>query len=111
MGSRKIQNKRARQVLARNLRAVLNTEKMSEAELARRSGVSQKQVKNTSRERTGTGVEVLTEMAKSLHVPAYQFLIPDRFAAGAPPEPTKLDRLIVAYLNATPQERASSMPP
>jgi transcriptional regulator with XRE-family HTH domain len=105
-GSQIISNPRARHTLAQNLRAALISKEWSESELSRRSNVSQKQVNNTCRERTGTGIEVMAELAKALQVPLYQLLIPNHFTADAPPEPTKLDKLIVAYLNATPQERA-----
>jgi transcriptional regulator with XRE-family HTH domain len=107
MGSLIVNNRRGREIFAQNLNSVLRSAKLSEAELARRSGVSQKQINNTARDRTGTGIEIMTQIAYALGVSAYQLLIPNRFANDDPAEPVKLDSLIVAYLNATPEERGA----
>lgn len=104
MGSPTIKNPLVRHLVAQNVRHYLLANEWSESELARRSGVSQKQVNNIVRERFGCTVEALFEIARAFHLPAYQLLIPGISESDA--LSTELDRIIVTYLNGSPRKRA-----
>lgn len=97
MGSPNIIDRGVRHLVAQNIRHYLRQNEWSEAELARRSGVSQKQVNNIVRQRYGCSVEALFIIARAFRVPAYQLIIAGRSESDA--LPTELDRVIVAYLN------------
>ncbi len=77
MGSPIIHVPEVRATLARNVRSCLEVLEWSQSELARRSGVSQKQVNNIVRERNGCGVEALHELGRALGVPYWLLLMPD----------------------------------
>ena len=103
MGSAAITNKKIRHLFAVNLRAYLAQREWSEHELARRSGISQKQVNNLARERYGCTLEAAELIAKTFGMPLWQLLVWGRSSSTAAPE--ALQRIVVAYLNATPDER------
>jgi transcriptional regulator with XRE-family HTH domain len=84
MGSPNIQSAAVRQTLSVNVRACLLERRWSESELARRSGVSQKQINNIVRQRTGCGVELLHELGRALGVPYWLLLVPSLGQATAP---------------------------
>ena len=77
MGSPIISVPAVRATLAENVRNCLNEREWSQSELARRSGVSQKQVNNIVRERNGCSVEALHEIGVALRVPFWLLLMPD----------------------------------
>lgn len=76
MGSPTLRSNRLRQLLSANVRSLLEEHEWSENELARRSGVSQKQVNNISVARTGCGIDALDYLAKALKVESWQLLLP-----------------------------------
>ena len=77
MGSPIISVPAVRATLAENVRRCLDEREWSESELARRSGVSQKQVNNIVRERNGCSVEALHELGQALGVPYWLLLMPN----------------------------------
>jgi len=110
-----IVNMKVRRQVASTLRKLLETNKWSEAELARitqsfnRPGdedhaISQKHVNNVMRERTSLSVESLHSFAKAMQIPAWQLLIPGRANSSA--SPRKLERVVIAYLNGDDALRA-----
>lgn len=103
MGSPTIKNPLVRHLVAQNVRHYLLTNEWSESELARRSGVSQKQVNNITRERYGCTVEALFEIARAFHLPAYQLLIPGISETDV--LNVELDRIIVSFLNGSARKR------
>jgi len=76
MGSPNIHVPAVRAILAENIRTYLDEIQWSESELARRSGVSQKQVNNIVRRRNGCSVEALHEIGAALRVPYWLLLMP-----------------------------------
>lgn len=76
MGSPTLKSEKLRALLARNVRAMLYTLQWSENELARRSGVSQKQVNNICMARTGCGIDALDAIARAMAVEPWQVLAP-----------------------------------
>ena len=64
-----------RRALARNIRAHLARLEWSEAELARRSGVSQKHINNATNQRTTSSIEVVDALARGFKVPAWMLLV------------------------------------
>ena len=103
MGSKAITNKKLRHLFAQNLRAYLAQNEWGEHELARRSGISQKQVNNLARERNGCTLEGAELIAKTFNMPLWQLLVWGRSASSATPE--ALQRIVVAYLNSSAEER------
>lgn len=77
MGSPNISAPEVRAMLAANIRDCLDRLEWSESELARRSGVSQKQVNNIVRQRNGCSVEALYELGRALGVPPWLLLMPE----------------------------------
>lgn len=77
MGSPNISVPSVRATLAANVRACLEQLEWSESELARRSGVSQKQVNNIVRRRNGCSVEALHELGQALGLPFWLLLMPN----------------------------------
>lgn len=77
MGSPVLKSEKTRQLLAKNLRAMLVTLQWSENELARRSNVSQKQVNNIAAARTGCGIDALEAIAKAMAIEPWQLLVPN----------------------------------
>ena len=77
MGSPYIHVLEVRETLARNIQTCLHVLEWSESELARRSGVSQKQVNNIVRERNGCSVEALHEIGVALRIPFWLLLVPN----------------------------------
>ena len=77
MGSPFISVPTVRATLAANVKSCLKHLEWSESELARRSGVSQKQVNNIVRRRNGCGVEALHEIGVALGVPFWLLLVPN----------------------------------
>lgn len=82
MGSPNISVPKVRAMLAANVRECLRRVEWSESELARRSGVSQKQVNNIVRERNGCSVEALHELGRALGVPFWLLLVPGMGSPG-----------------------------
>lgn len=76
MGSPNISVPAVREILAENVRACLDELEWSESELARRSGVSQKQVNNIVRQRFGCSVEALHQLGVALGVQHWLLLMP-----------------------------------
>jgi transcriptional regulator with XRE-family HTH domain len=103
MGSPTIKNPLVRHLVAQNVRHHLARLEWSEAELGRRSGVSQKQVNNIVRERYGCTIEALFEMARAFRVPPYSLIIPG--VAESDASPSQLDDVIVAFLNGDAKKR------
>jgi len=66
-----------RATLATNLKMCLERLDWSQSELARRSGVSQKQVNNIVRQRNGCGVEALAMLGQALNVHYWRLLMPN----------------------------------
>ena len=83
MGSPIISVPAVRAMLADNVRRCLDEREWSESELARRSGVSQKQVNNIVRRRNGCSVEALHEIGRALRVPYWLLLMPEMGRAEA----------------------------
>lgn len=81
MASRNITNAQIRRVLADNLNALLDQREWTQSELSRRCRVSQKQVNNSARQRTGTGIELIAEMARALGVEPWTLLCPQNLRA------------------------------
>jgi transcriptional regulator with XRE-family HTH domain len=98
-----------RATLAANIKACLEHLEWSESELARRSGVSQKQVNNIVRERNGCSVEALHELGRALGVPYWLLLIPNLGQAGRELDEQAEDRQSDADFEA--QEQVSACPP
>jgi DNA-binding Xre family transcriptional regulator len=77
VGSALLKSEKIRAVLARNMRAMLATQRWSENELARRSKVSQKQINNIAMERTGCGIDALDAIANAFACEPWQLLLAD----------------------------------
>ncbi len=103
MGSPTIKNALVRHLVAQNVRHHLHAREWSEAELGRRSGVSQKQVNNITRERYGCSVEAIFEIARAFRMPAYQLLITGISESDASTD--QLDQVVVGFLNADARKR------
>lgn len=76
------QRPQPRQVLARNVRFLMDRQGFSEAELAKRSGVSQKTINNILNQRVGSSLERAEAIAKVFSLPLWQLTLPelpDRF--------------------------------
>jgi transcriptional regulator with XRE-family HTH domain len=93
--SRKVALPELRQRLAANLRAALAEVGWSQNELARRSGVSQKQVNNTCRATTATSADIVEALARPLGFPGALLLL-EPFAAAAPETRRAYARIIAA---------------
>jgi hypothetical protein len=76
MPSALLKSEKTRAILAKNVRAMLATLQLSENELARRSGVSQKQVNNLTQVRTGCGIDALEAIARAMALETWQLLVP-----------------------------------
>lgn len=76
MGSPALKSEKIRALLSENLQALMDELDISENELARRSGVSQKQVNNIVNERTGCGTDALDAIARVAGVAAWTLLVP-----------------------------------
>lgn len=101
MGSPILKSEAARKLLAKNIRAMLQTLQWSENELSRRSTVSQKQVNNISMARTGCGIDALDAIARAMAIEAWQLLVP-----GLRPEiASRTARLMNTYLHAAREGR------
>ena len=105
MGSSILKSEACRKLLAKNVRAMLTTLQWSENELARRSGVSQKQVNNICMARTGCGVDAMAAIAHAMAIDAWQLLVPGFHAHTDIASRTA--RLMNAYLAAANHGRAS----
>jgi transcriptional regulator with XRE-family HTH domain len=103
MGSPTIKNPLVRHLVAQNVRHHLSMREWSESELARRSGVSQKQVNNITRERYGCTIEALFEMARAFRVPPYSMIIPGISESDASLD--QLDKVIVGFLTGSEKTR------
>ena len=103
MGSPTITNKKLRHLFAQNIRGYLAQNEWSEHELARRCGISQKQINNLVRERYGCTIEAADLIAKTFNMPLWQLLVWGRSQSSASPE--SLQRVMVAYLNSSAEER------
>jgi transcriptional regulator with XRE-family HTH domain len=77
MGSPTLRSETARRTVARNVRALLAAREWSENELARRSGVSQKQVNNITHARTGCGIDALDAIARTFNTAPWVLLVPE----------------------------------
>lgn len=93
-----------RRAFARNLRAHLRRIEWSEAELARRSGVSQKHVNNATNARTTSSIEVADALARALKLPAWMLLVEgfediDQAAA------MQLSEIVAVWLGASDEAR------
>jgi transcriptional regulator with XRE-family HTH domain len=75
MGSPNIEELKLRHWLARNIKHYLRLLEWSENELAKRSGVSQKQVNNITNERTGCSIEAVEWIAREFGVPAWMLMV------------------------------------
>lgn len=104
MGSAAIENPKVRHQLAVTIRTLLQKNQWSEAELGRRSGVSQKHINNIVREKDGCTVECLAALAKTFNIPAWQLLVWGRAASNA--DPFRLEKLAVGYLNSDEATRS-----
>lgn len=105
MGSPTVNDPLARHVLGQNLRAELNKREWSESELARRSGVSQKQVNNITNERNGCSVEALHVVARTMSLPAWWLVL--HGASESEALPARTERTLRAYMTCTAAERAA----
>jgi transcriptional regulator with XRE-family HTH domain len=105
MGSPTIHDPAMRHVLGQNLRAELNKREWSESELARRSGVSQKQINNIVRERNGCSVEGLAYIARTMSLPVWWLVT---FAASSSEAlPQRADAVLASYMSCTDAERSA----
>lgn len=104
MGSPNIKDPLVRHLVAQNVRHLLHLNEWSESELARRTGISQKQVNNIVRERYGCTIEALFEIARAFRVPAFAMLVTGMSETDA--DFDKLDQLVVSYLNADRRKRS-----
>lgn len=77
MGSPILFDRAVRETLSGNIRTLLRQNRLSENQLARLSGVSQKQVNNICRMRTGCGVDAIAAMAGTLNLPPWLLLVPN----------------------------------
>lgn len=105
MGSPVIHDPMVRHILGQNVRAELNRREWSESELARRSGVSQKQINNIVRERNGCSVEGLHYIGRALNLPAWWLVLYGSSESEAMPQ--RAERLLLAYMTGAPAERAA----
>ena len=104
MGSPNISDPVLRHTVAQNLRAVLNRREWSESELARRTGISQKQINNIVRERYGCSVEAMHTIGRALDIPFW--LLTMSGSSESDVLPTRVERLAYAYLSCNERERA-----
>jgi transcriptional regulator with XRE-family HTH domain len=105
MGSPVINDPVTRHTLAQNLRAELNKREWSEAELARRTGISQKQINNIIRERNGCSIEALVHIGRALQMPHWWLTMPGATESAA--LPNRAERLMHAYASSAGKERAA----
>lgn len=97
--TKKIQSPGMRRAFARNLRAHLRRLEWSEAELARRSGVSQKHINNATNSRTTSSIEAVDALARALKVPAWMLLV-EGFEDVDQPAAMQLAELVGVWLGA-----------
>lgn len=93
-----------RLILSRNLKAALRRAEWSEAELARRSGVSQKQTNNTAAGRTATSVEIVQALADALRVPVW-VLLSDGLGSLTDAEIHRLATVVAKWVGASDRDR------
>jgi plasmid maintenance system antidote protein VapI len=103
MGSSVLKNEKIRRELGRNLSAFLETLEMSESQLANRCKISQKQVNNITRARTGCGVDAIAEIASVLGCAPWMLLHPR--LGDAIQSHRRLERLVDRYLGATESDQ------
>lgn len=103
MGSPTLKSDRIRAQLSHNIKALLEHMQISENELAKRSGVSQKQVNNIVQRRTGCGVDALEAIAEAGRLRPYMLLHPhfDDILQNA----ARYQRLVDAYHTISPSKR------
>ena len=77
MGSPILFDQTIRETLSRNVTSLLRQHQLSENQLARLSGVSQKQVNNVCRQRTGCGVDAIAALARVFRIPPWLLLVPN----------------------------------
>lgn len=106
MGSSVLKSEKIRAVLAKNVRALLEQHQWSENELARRCGVSQKQVNNITMHRTGCGIDALDSIAHSFAIEPWQLLVPG--TAKEDDMPQRTGRFLASYFKAAPKDRAAA---
>jgi transcriptional regulator with XRE-family HTH domain len=96
-------NEKIRAVLARNLRALLEANELSENALARRCQVSQRQINNLTNARTGCSTDVLCEIAGVFGVEPWILLLEDM--PRIIQNPLRLERLAHTYTRADDGDR------
>lgn len=104
MGAAHVKKDGIRELLSRNLRALLAEAQLSENALAQKSGVSQRHVNNVTRQVGGCGVDALSAMADALGVPAWQMLVPGMGAIYD--EGRRLETIVQAFASADSSARA-----
>lgn len=102
MGS-PLRDEKVRKILARNVKAFLAFQEVSENALATRCKLSQKQINNITNARTGCGIDALAEMARAFGCEPWVLLVD-----GAHKDPPVTARSSAALLALRSQRRARS---
>lgn len=97
-------SEQARHILAANIRKLLAQRRWSEAELARRCGVSQKAVNNTANATVSTQIDTVDAIARAFGATTWQLLHP-KFE-GDLPAGIDVDDLLRNFTSSNEQGRA-----
>lgn len=103
MGSPNLKSEHLRHMLANNIKLLLDHMQISENELAKRSGVSQKQINNITHARTGCGIDALEAIAKAGRVWPYMLIHPHFAAIIGNAE--RYQRLVDSFQQLPPSKR------
>jgi transcriptional regulator with XRE-family HTH domain len=89
----------ARETLARNIKRHLIDNALSETELARRAGVSQKHINNATNQRTSSSIEVVERIGQALMIPGWALMMPGVHDEHAP-DVTRLAHLVACWIGS-----------
>lgn len=92
-----------RDTIAENLRVLMEMANMTQAQLAKKSGLSQRQISNVLNKQTGCGIEAADAMARVFNLNGWQLLMP-HLPKEILTSPT-LGRLVESYVRASPDGR------
>lgn len=87
-----------RQILARNLRALMDARDWNQSELDRRSGVSQRHISDILNLKTDATAGVIDKLAKAFGRPGYELLIEGLDAEIYGADASNLDSIVSAYV-------------
>lgn len=74
---RAMNNMTSKAVLAANLRKLMDTEQLSEAQTAKKTGVSQKGINKILNQETSAGIDLIEKVAKAFKITTSQLLTPN----------------------------------